>query len=879
MKRAQPTSESVAHDAAARSGPDTPVGRSRRRAPVGRAEPRPDSPARTRALRYLEALELAPTDPQDALFRALDEGPEDILLVAPTGTGKTLAAALPLLSALHLDRRDGPTYGVGVLVLAPTRALVDQHAATFAHVFRGIAALDAPPSSPLTAEARTGDTPAKTRASQKKSPPAAMALTPESLALVLGSDAREMLRAVSHVVLDEVHQLCAHKRGALLAVTLAALDAHVIARGGRRPRRVALTATANPASEIARWITGADRGARVLEPSPARAPAIELLSSVAPTSEPFPAQGYSAKKLLPAVARVIASTPGTTMVFVPSRPRAEAWTQALSDVLPSAMPVACFHGSMSADERGLVAQKLQRGELRAVVATSSLESGIDVPAADRVLFLGAPATITQAVQSAGRSGHRPDGRSHAIIACTDGADVLDAVAIRRCVERGEIEPVTLRAMDEDVLVQSVLALCALAPQSHDSLAKTLRKTRPFRALDDDALALVVDHLRTGGDALAAYDSAHRLGANSDGLLAFSDARSLRAYLRGVGTIVDDPSVLVVHGGRSIGRIEGRFAAGLEVGDRFALSGATWKILSRTPDRVEVARDHGRGPVARWTGARAARSELVAAEVARCYRALALNAHSPDALARELSIAEHTAKTLCEWAIAQQSASVVPTGERAVLECVRERQRDTLVLFTFAGASANDAIARAAAERWRAATGAGCEMSAADLGLALVLPRRASLDPRSLESAMTLFSPEGLRPLLAKTLDRSSLARSTFREVARVAQLSTADARPGGASPGLLYDVLRRHSPEHLLLRALDRALWSLLDGDRAERALQAIERTPPHFRVMDRPSPMSVPILARGERPTERVAPDDLDGALARAAHALWLRTGASELP
>lgn len=879
-----------------------------KRRPAARTRTTPvEHPLERRCAAFLAALELEPTEAQTAMFGGWFETHDDLLLVAPTGSGKTFAASLPILATIDADRGRYLASGTAVLVLCPTRALVDQHRETLATVARGLSALDrsdgaAPAREPLAVASRTGDTSSSERASQKRKPPAVLVLTPESLAVLLGSGARESLAAVSVVLLDEVHQLAAHKRGALLSVTLATLDALCRARGNDRPRRVALTATAHPITEITAWIAGraperrADRsGVSVLEAGAFRPPSIELLTVA--SDEPFPSAGWSAKKLLPAVARAVArpsadaSAGGTTMIFVSSRPRAEAWTRALRDILPANMPVACFHGSMSADERGLVAQKLQRGELRAVVATSSLEAGIDVPAAEQVLFLGAPVTVTQAVQSAGRSRHRPDETPRALVACTDVADIVDAVAVRRCSARGEVEPVLVRSDDDDVLVQGVLAVVAMGPVSHDELARTLRGSRAFSKVDDETLASAVDHLRTGGDALAAYDEAHKIIADESGLLAFAGPHVQRAYLRGVGTIVDDPAVAVHFGSRLIGRIEGRFAAGLEVGDRFALAGSTWKVLARTtPTRMDVARaERDRGPVAQWTGSRAPRSDLVAREVARCYRALdACVANARDdaeaiaSIARELAVDPAVALLLARWTSAQRAVSAVPTESRVVLECVRGRGRDTLVLYTFAGWAANEVLARVAAERWRATTGAGCELCASDLGLALTLPRRSALAVDRREAALSLFAPSEsaqLRALLARTLEGSMLARTSFREVARVSQLSTADTRPGAATPGLLYDVLRKHAPGHLLLRALDQTIWTALDGERAERWLERCSRASVEFALLDQPSPMSIPVLARGERTTDRVAPDDLDGALARAAHQLWLRAGGGEIP
>jgi ATP-dependent Lhr-like helicase len=886
MKRSTPTSPPP--EARPTAPPAT-----RRRAGVRRVRAGVTHPIVERCTAFLRALELDPTEPQRALFAHWTEGTEDLLLLAPTGSGKTFAASLPLLASIDADRASSLASGTAALVLAPTRALCEQLASAIAQTAQGFAALDRSAGlarAPLTVAARTGDSSTSARAALKKHPPAVLVLTPESLAVLLGSDARASLAGVAHVLLDEVHGLCAGKRGELLSVTLAILDELVTSSGHRRPRRVALSATAHPASQIARWIAGAEGPpATVIEAGTFRPPSFELC--VAPADEPFPSPGFAARKLLPAVARVIARSDETTVVFVASRPRAEAWTRALRDVLPRSMQVACFHGSMSAEERSFVSSQLQRGELRAVVATSSLEAGVDLPSADQVLFLGAPATVTQALQGAGRSRHRPGEAPRAIVACTDVADILDAVAILRCASRGEIEPASLRALDEDVLVQGALALCALAPQSPASLLATLRRSWAFAALEDDALFAALDHLRTGGAVLSSYQGAHKINVDERGSLVLADASARRAYLRAVGTIVDDPAVEVFFGSRAIGRLEGRFAAGLEVADRFALAGSTWKVVARTPDRIDVARaDRERGPIARWTGSRAPRSELVAREVARCYRSLdecaarferdeaALSA----AIVERLGVDRESARSLARWARAQRAVSAIATDQRAVLECVRGRSKDTLVLFTFAGWSANEAIARVAAERWRAATGAGCELCASDVGLALTLPRRSGLSVTDRARAWSLFAPGAsgeLRALLARTLDGSMLARTTFREVARIAQLSTVDRRVGAATPGLLYDVLRKHGPGHLLLSALERTLWSLLDGERAERTLRRQCEQELAFVVLDAPSPMSVPVLARAERTTDRVAPDDLDGALARAAHQLWLRAGSAELP
>ncbi|MDP3276629.1 MAG: DEAD/DEAH box helicase [Deltaproteobacteria bacterium] len=826
---------------------------------------------------YFAALETEPTEPQRALFAAWG-GAHDILLRAPTGSGKTLAAALPILASLAQDASTEPQ--TLALVIAPTRALVDQHTRTLAHVAKGLWSLAPMPSRPLPrVQSRTGDTTSTERARQKKTPPEVLVVTPESLQVLLGGSTRHALSAVRWVLLDEAHQLSLGKRGALLSVTLALLDGWIAKHGAQRPRRIALSATAEPAQTLARWVSGPNTPCDLVHVQSANPPQIELLLPA--WEEPFLPQGWSARKLLPALARRIAQTQGLSIVFVSSRPRAERWAKALSEVLPSAMPVRCFHGSMSADERGDVAGMLRRGELRAVVATSSLESGIDLPDAEQVIFLQSPASVTAALQSAGRSNHRPGARAHALIAATDAADLVDALALVRCIHQSALEPLAPARADEDVLVQSVLAACACG-LADESLAKTLANSAPFATLRHDTLDEVIEHLCTGGDTLASYDAAHKLHWTEEGL-AFVDDRARKSYLRGVGSIVDDPSLEVRVGQRIIGRIEGRFAAALEINDRFMLSSSVWKLVSRTPDRLEVTRDpNGHGPVARWTGVSAPRSELIASQSLKIYSHLddsARRAESASVLGESLEIPTDIAAIMLRWAHTQRAVSAIPRPDRLVMECVQSARSDTLMVFSFAGSAANEAIARAAAERWRHCTGAGCEHLASDLGLALMLPRRTALDPRDPAQAMSLFEPRALREDLAVSLEGSVLARSAFREVARVSQLVvTGQQRPGGATPGLLYDVLRRHAPSHLLLRALARVTDTLLDVQRAEKTLAWMRKSELAFARLREPSPMSIPVLARASRGPEALAPDDLDGALTRAAHALWLRSGGGEL-
>jgi ATP-dependent Lhr-like helicase len=811
---------------------------------------------------------------------------EDLLLVAPTGSGKTLAAMLPLL-AHALETHAAARPGVRVLYLAPVRALVAQQGAVLTQLADGLARQA--DGVALAVATRSGDTPARERAALLTHPPEVLVVTPESLALLLATRARTALATVTDVVLDEVHLLAAGKRGALLACTLETLGTWVARHGGPRPRRVGLSATAHPLEALAHWLGGTDRPARTVCAGAPRPPAIELLAP--PLDAPYPSAGWTGRRLLPAVARALAECAGTTLLFVPSRPRAEQWTQALRDVLPARMEVGCFHGSMAADERGLVAGKLVRGELRAVVATSSLEVGVDVPGAAQVLLLGAPGTVTQLVQSAGRSAHRPDGQSLARIAPLHAPDLIAALAAMRCVARFELEPVALRTGDLDVAVQAVLGLCAAGPVPAHEIARTLRRALPFASLDDDTVGEIVEYLATGGAVLEGYAEAQRIVATEEGYV-LTDARSLRTYLRGVGTIVDEPAVAVKTQGRLVGHVEGRFAATLEAGDRFAFAGSTWRVITRTAVQLEVVRDRDRtGLVARWHGSRLAQSERLAEECALLYAELdarvpASAAHDPaaretalDAVATALALEPAHAQALVELVLAQRATSALPTPSRFVLELVTEGARLHLIAQTFAGSAANEVIGRAVAARVRRASGRGAEFAVTDAAVAVTFARGRGRALPGEEQLRELLDPSGLERDLAETLEGSALAKMHFRDVARVAQLTVGADRPGAATPALLYDVLHKHAPDHLLLRALAHTLWSSLDGVRAERVLVEAQRRRWHLSVASQPSPLAIPVFVQGVRLRDRLPPEDLESALAAAAHALYLAHGSTELP
>jgi ATP-dependent Lhr-like helicase len=491
------------------------------------------------------------------------------------------------------------------------------------------------------------------------------------------------------------------------------------------------------------------------------------------------------------------------------------------------------------------------------------------------------------VQSAGRSAHRPNaGPPVARIAPVNALDLIAAIACVRCTERLAIEPTDLCDGNVDVALQAVLGLCALGPISKPEIATVLRRAAPFAMIDDSTIDEMLDYLATGSEPFASYDDARRLAADSSGRFEHASARSRRAYVCAIGTITDAPAVPVreVSAARIVGRLDGRWAVVLEVGDRFALGGSLWRVVSRTPVEIGVARDRSQaGPSARWLGARLAWSDEITAECERFFGALdriVHDDHEGDAaeVSELLGVCDGNARAVVGLVRAQRAVSAMPTPARFVVELLRDGTRLHVVAHTFAGANANEVIGRIAGVRLRRADGRGAEIVASDTAVAITIALEGLRVPLDEVALREVFDPNSLERDLSVALDGGTIARAHFRGVARVAQLAVPTDRPGAASPELLYEVLRKNTPGHLLLRALDHTVYQSLDGARAARVLADAQRKRWHItHLRSAPSALSVPLFAYGSR--DRVAPDDLGGALVAAAHALYLRCGATDLP
>jgi ATP-dependent helicase Lhr and Lhr-like helicase len=819
----------------------------------------------SQAKSWLRARSLVPTEVQNAVFSAISDS-RSLLVTAPTGSGKTAAVMLPFFGLLadRLGTGDNCA-GVRVLYLAPVRALIDGQT----HALRDMAEGFSPR---IRIDSRTGDSTTQQRAKIKRVPPHVLLTTPETLAVMLATETRDILATVEWIVLDEVHQLAAGKRGALLSVTLATLDALFVERNGSPARRIAMSATVKPLKLLAEWVSD---DTRVIEASGSTTPTLNLADP--PLDSPWPTGQWIWKTALPTVARTIATNEASTLVFVSARSRAEQWTLALRDILPARIPVACFHGSLSKSEREAVAVGLRDRTVRAVIATSGLEAGVDLPAVSHVMVVSSPTSVTRLCQAAGRADHRPGFCPKATVVATSAMDLVRCVAVMDAARRNDLEDVDLRAYDLDVAAQGVLGRVALGPCTRDEIAHTLRRAWSYRDIDDGDIDDVIAYLATGGDALAAYPELARIVTDGNQWV-IAGKRSLRRYLQCAGTIVSEMSVMVRNGEFTVGQVEGRFAALLQVGDTFILGARTWRVVSLTAGEVQVRSAKAKKTnVPSWDGARAAQGEPVGRTCERLWGELAhaMMAATPveqqQGVRKVLGVGEPNAYAVWQLLCAQQKYSVVPTPDTFVIERICEGSNTHVVMFTFAGAMANEVIVRALAARARNELGTGAQVSVSDECACVTF---AKLDAQLDEARLRRWlAPDHLLEDLLASLEGGVLAGHYFREIARIAQLWTPERQRGTVTPGLLYDVLRKYDPDHVLLRALRFTLWTALDGPRAEKALVALRDRRIRLVSLTNPSAMSLSVFAWAAR--DMVAPEDPEAALAAAAHALFQRTTA----
>jgi ATP-dependent Lhr-like helicase len=737
------------------------------------------------------------------------------LLIAPTGGGKTLSGFLP--SLVELSER--PREGLHTLYISPLKALaVDIHR----NLERPLAQM----RLPIRHETRTGDTPAAKRERQRRHPPQILMTTPESLALMLSySEASRVFSGLRAVVVDELHALAGTKRGDLLALGLARLSA--LAPG---MRRVGLSATVAHPEALAAWLspTGrSDAGDVRLVTGRSGAPArIRILE----TAGRLPWAGHMAIHALAEVYELIRRH-GTTIVFVNTRAQAEIVFQELWRRNDDALPIALHHGSLAAEQRRKVEAAMAEGRLRAVVATSSLDLGIDWASVDLVIQVGAPKGVSRLLQRIGRANHRLDSPSEAVLVPANRFEVLECRAALDGVREMTLDGDPPPPGGLDVLAQHVLGTACSSPFDPDRLYAEVTAAAPYSALSRKDFDDVIDFVATGGYALGNYERFRRLIRLPDGRYRLAHPSIARSYRMNVGTIVEAVTLKVrLKRGRFLGEVEEYFVQGLAPGDTFMFAGELLRFEGLRDTVVEVTRGGTGDPkVPAYAGGR-----------------LPLTTHLADRVRAILASPEAWAglpDPVREWLDVQQLRSDLPGTGDLLVETFPRGGKHFLVAYCFEGRNAHQTLGMLLTRRMERARRSPLGFVATDYVLAVW-----SLKP--VEDAAALFDEDMLGDELEAWMDESSMLRRTFRNVAVIAGLIER-RMPGQEKTGrqvtfssdLIYDVLRKHEPDHVLLRATRHdAARGLTDIGRLASLLGRARGRIVHKRL-DRISPLAVPVL------------------------------------
>jgi ATP-dependent Lhr-like helicase len=793
------------------------------------------------------------------------------LLIAPTGGGKTLAGFLPTLVELSerntlskklqsTGRAVARSQGLHTLYISPLKALAVDIARNLETPVREM-------NLPIRLETRTGDTPASKRMRQRRDPPDILLTTPEQLALLLATaDAPYLFSTLKRVILDELHSLVTSKRGDLLSLDLARLF-----KLAPQLTTVGLSATVAEPEELCRYLVPQSlEGTAMADLVVAQAGAQPHVSML-DTEAHLPWAGHSARHALGEIYDLIKQHK-TTLVFVNTRSQAEFLFQELWGINDDNLAIALHHGSLDVAQRRRVEDAMSAGKLRAVVCTSSLDLGVDWGDVDLVVNVGAPKGSSRLMQRVGRSNHRWDEPSKAVLVPANRFEVLECRAAIDAVADNAQDTSPLRTGALDVLCQHILGRACGEPFTSDELFAEVRAAAPYASLMRTDFDAAVDFVATGGYALKAYERFAKIRQGKDGKWRVTHPRVAQRYRMNIGTIVEadmlkvrlmrsrrGSSAMIPRGGRLLGQVEEYFIEMLSVGDSFVFAGEVLKYEALVEDEVYVSRSSATDPkVPSYEGGKFPLSTYLAARV----RGILADKDAWRALPTQVR----------EWLEIQQWRSMLPPAGDLLVETFPRGEKFYLVCYPFEGRLAHQTLGMLLTRRLERAGAkplgfvtneyALTVWGLGDLGLRIT---RGEL------SLAELFDEDMLGDDLEEWLAESALMKRMFRSCAIIAGLierrfpgEEKSRRQLTISTDLVYDVLRKHQPDHILLRAARAdAASGLLDIKRLGEMLSRVKGRIVH-KALDHVSPLAVPVMLEIGR--ETVYGEASDALLAEAA-------------
>jgi ATP-dependent Lhr-like helicase len=838
-----------------------------------------------------------------------------VLLSSPTGSGKTLAAFLGVFDYLAQarDHRALPN-GIVAVYVSPLRALAYDLRKNLQQP------LDELGWDWLRVGARTGDTTSKERAQQKRKPPHILVTTPESLTLLLSQPGwLAPFRETRFLIADELHALAENKRGAMLMVAAERLeeirkpetenrrvDRADSVSGLRSPLsglvRVGLSATVSPLETVAEFLVGPGRPCRIAEVSERKPARIEVFSPL--RDRAYPPAGYTASRMLVELGTFVGQK-RTTLIFTNTRSGAEHIGLRLKQLMPAlAEKIEVHHASLDRTVRLDVEDRLKRGELRAVVCSTSLEMGIDIGSIDTVVMVSAPKGVSRALQRIGRSGHSMGETSHGVLVASNINDLAECAVTARMMERRELEPVKISTNPLDVLAQTLVGLAVFESVTPDEAFALVRRSYPYRTLARTEFDRVVHYLAGGGAALEKQYHATfgKVRLDERGCLVLTSPRVARDFYQNIGTIATESMVQVQLGRRKLGQVEESFMKGLRPGDVFVLNGRTIRLVETRLLTAKVAAADSSVPtVPRWYANKMPLASGLAEEVVRLRTEMARLLGDGECPAE--SIIEHdrqgrlspperassigarawlqseyhltpaNARALTEHFALQAQLSQIPTNAFFLVESTPQRGFLHYFFHSLIGRSANDALSRIIAQRIHEAKGGNALTTIDDYGFLLTVKPFQALD---IAEWRTLFQRAGAEAALRAALSESNLVKWQFRGVAQTGLMvprrvhgEQRGARALQFSSEIIFEVLRKYEPDHpLLVEAYAEATLRFLDLPRALTFLERVGEMPWHFRELPRVSPFSFGMYV--SRIRETMTLEDPETTIERLYHEMY---------
>ena len=752
----------------------------------------------------------------------LSENGYDVLLVAPTGGGKTLAGFLPSLNDLINNKPK--KNNLHTLYISPLKALtIDVH--------RNLTSPIEDQGLDIRVETRTGDTSAYKKNRQKVLPPDMLMTTPESLALLLSNkESKDYFKNLKYLVIDEIHTLVNTKRGDLLSLNLSRISSI-----SPDCKRIGLSATVKNKNAVLKFLTSKKK-AKTLNVEETSVPKIDILE----TNNRVPWSGHMASYAIRDIYQKIKKS-SLTIVFVNTRAQAELVFNKLWQENDNNLRIAIHHGSLEKEIRRKVESLMSLGKIDCVVATSSLDLGIDWGDVDLVVQIGSPKGISRFLQRIGRSNHRFDEPSNALLVPSNRFEYLECLSAINSIKNKLLDETKEKKGSLDVLAQHILGVACSEPFQVDELYNQVINAWPYRNLTKIKFFEVLEFVKNGGYSLKHYEQYSKIGVNKDKFYAIKNKSIRNRYRLNVGTIVESYMLKVKLGNRTLGQVEEWFIEGLNEGDTFLFSGRVLEYQSISNNNVIVkSTSHTQPKIPSYAGGRLPLSTELSIEVRK--------------LLSKKQFWKNFPNQINEWLKLQSKFSNLPSLNGLLVETfprlMRGKKRYFLICYTFEGRNANQTLGFLMSKKMQRIGYKPISFVATDYALAI-------WSINEVTDVNIILNDDLMLDDLYEWLEETPLLKKNFRDAAIISGLIERSI-PGQKKTGkqvlfnsdLIFNVLKKHEPKHLLLEvAREDSYRGLIDLDRLSEFLKRIEKNITHEKL-DRISPLAVPLILEINRQT-----------------------------